>query len=393
MSVEVVERRQLYVPAQRRGLRFIAQDVLTSQFLHWDLPIRDAEITYVLSGSKSITGALSPEFPEIADLGLTPRNTWIHAEEDGQIRGSGILQPGSLEGDSLKIDCAGFASYPHLIPYRGEYSVIGEDTLNIVRHIYSHVQSFPSGDLNVTLDPLLSGVKLGTQKKDVEFETSSGSDVAFESGPYELNWWTSKNCGQEIDELAKQTPFDFLERDRWNDDKTEVLHHVQFGYPRVGGKKQNLTFTQDTNIVEVIPIAEDESLYCTEVHVLGAGEGRKRVQGSYVGSTSSRVRVPVVIEDSSYTTVARARAAAEAEYHRRQATTGVESIVIDARHENAQLGTFSEGDDILVQAKVPYLGRIALWHRITEYATSENNAKAVLKLRRSDTFAGGAPRQ
>lgn len=391
MTAVVVERDQLYRPAARRGLRFIAQDILTERWLHWDLPIQGAEMTFVLSGSKTITGTISPEIPGIAEVGLSPRNTWIHAEQDGQIQGSGILQPGSIEGSTLKVDAAGFTSYPHLVPYRGQYSQIGVDALDVVRHIWQHVQSHPAGNLGVTVDPLLCGVKLGTPKKDVEFQTGAGQDVAFQSGPYELNWWTDKKCGQEIDALAKSIPFEFLEHDYWNADKTAVLHNVALGYPRVGGKKPGLSFIQGDNVTDPVPVADDPELYCTEVTVLGAGEGSKRVQATYNGGATNRVRVPVVVEDGSITTVARARAAAEAEYHRRQATTGFDSITIDARHPHAKLGTFRNGDDILPRAKLPYLGKQALWHRITEYTVSHNGARAVLKLRRSDAFTPGAP--
>ena len=90
--------------------------------------------------------------------------------------------------------------------------------------------------------------------------------------PYELVWWNATNCGEEIDKLAGQTPFDYIERHAWNSDKTDVLHYFDMGYPRLGVQKPDLLFNEE-NILEVVPIQEDEDSYASAVLVVGAGEG------------------------------------------------------------------------------------------------------------------------
>jgi len=377
-----------YVPARHAGLRFIAQDILTGEFLHWNLPISQAERTHTLSGPGGITGVIEPEHLDLLDARLTPHGTWIHAEQDGQIRASGIVEPSALTGDALSVDCAGFTAYPGRVPYRGDYEAIGVDPLDVVRHIWAHVQSYPAGNIGVTLDATTSPVRIGTPPRDVSFETGGGEQVDFQAGPYTLNWWTATNCGQEIDQLARETPFDYLERPAWNAARTDVLHHLVLGYPRVGRKRTDLKFVQDENISDVVPVEEDPDRYASEVIVTGAGEGRDMIQGSAALPPDGRIRVPVVLEDSTITSRDRATAVARDELERRRATIGVKQIVVNTHHENAVLGSFAPGDDILVQAEVPYLGRIALWHRITGFTVPEDG-HAPVSLRRSETFNFG----
>jgi hypothetical protein len=389
-GLTIISRRRLYVPARRRGIRYIVQDILTKEFLEWDLPLSDVERTYTLSGPKGIRGKIDPEYPDLADLGVKSRGTWIHAESDGVIRGSGIVQPGSLEGDSLSIDCSGFTSYAHLIPFSGVYSGVQVDPLDVIRLLWDHIQSFPTSNMGVTVDPTTSPVRIGYPERDVNFETQAGEQVSFSAGPYKLNWWTDTKCGQEMDNLARECPVDYLEQDHWNADKTDILHNLALGYPRVGRQQSDLYFVLDENIIEQPKLREHPNLGASEVAVLGAGEGSAKVRGSYIGQPSGRLRVPITVEDADVTRVERANAFAEDEYLRRQEVIEIEQIKVDLNHENARLGTFNEGDDILVQSPFAYVGRLALWHRVMSYAVDDDKGVGVISLRRSETFRYGA---
>lgn len=387
-GLNIVRPVREYVPAARRGLRFIVQDILTHEFLEWDLPVSNVTIKFPLSGSKTITGQIDPEYPRVAELGMKSRGTWVHAEQEGRILASGILQPGSIEDETLSIDAAGFASYPHLVPYRSVYQGVQVDPMDIVRHIWGHVQSYPSGNLSVLVDPTVTDVRIGTPAENVNFETNTSENVAFTAGPYVLNWWTATNCGGEIDKLVKECPADYREVDYWNPGKTDVLHRLQLGYPRLGRKLTELAFTP-ANIMALVPLSEDPEMGVSEVIYTGAGEGSSMVQGSYIGQPDGRLRYPIVIQDTEITRTERARAFAEAEYLRRQATVGIGSLVIDGNHENAKLGTFEAGDDILVQCEVSYIGRIAMWHRIVSWEYDPESGFPTLELQRSDTFRYG----
>lgn len=393
LGLNIITRKQRYVPASRRGRRYIAQDILTGEFLEWDLPLLDDKIKYVLNGSKTISGRLDPAAPDLAQLfrkNIQPRKTWIHAEENDQILASGILQPGSMEGQSLSIDAAGFTSYFHLVPYRSIFEGVDQDPADLIRHIVAHVQSYGSGDLNVIVDPTTTPVRIGEPERDVDFTTGAGEQVTFSAGPYKLNWWTDTNCGDEVADLAKEAALDYVEHDYWNADRSAIIHRLELGYPRVGVYKPHLSFVEDQNIFGAVPLGADPAMGCTEVHYTGAGEGRDMVHGSYVGIPTGGLRVPIVIDDPTITRNERAKAFAHDEYLRRQAIFGVGRVTVNTHHENAKLGTFKVGDDILVRSRIPWRGSIDIRHRIEGYDLDQNG-QAVMELRPSSTYRYGAP--
>lgn len=435
----IYTRRQLYVPARHRGLRFIVQDIRTKEFLHWDLPVSSPSISYALNGAKTISGTLQPEHPDFASLNLRPRSVWIHAEQDGLIRGSGILQPSKVNDDSFSIDAAGFTSYLHGIGFQGTYSGIQIDPAVPAKLLWTHAQGFYNGNINVIVDDFSTPVRIGEEERDVSFQTGGdeivqvkygsvtedqweallalgltgnpadqtealyptraqldsvvggtpSNMVEFSAGPYKLNWWEETNSGSEWDSLAQETPFDFVEVDYWNEDKTDVLHRLKVGYPRIGRRRDDLRFIQGVN-TEVIPLTDNPDMGCTEVTFLGAGEGSSMIRGTFIGPDNGSIRHPVTREDSTITRNERARAYAEDEYMRMQATIGFDQIVVDAHHDYAKLGSWDVGDDIPVWGDISFHGRLSLWHRITNYDYDEETGLATLDLRRSDTYRYGS---
>jgi len=199
--------------------RYIAQRAITGEFLDMELPLNREELRWDLSGAGSLRGTVTPDVGGLrapdGRLLLEEWGTIIYAEADGQIRWGGIVVRSGFQGPTWTIEAAGFATYPHGIPYTGTYSKIGVDPADVVAHIWQHVQGYADGNLGVTVAGSKTPVRLGTEPKDVEFTTGSGETVAFESGPYELNWWETPDCGSEIDSLTKETPFDYVEEHSW----------------------------------------------------------------------------------------------------------------------------------------------------------------------------------
>lgn len=355
--------------------RVIAQDILSGEFRDWDLQLDDLRITYTLSGPSEISGTFAPEQPT---LNLQPRDawsTWLHVEQDGLIRASGILQPLALDGPALRVSCLGPTAYLYGLPYLGDYSARGVDPLDVVREVWRHVQSYPDGNLGVTLDDTTSPVRLATDP---------------EGDPYRLAWWDTKDCGQEIDNLARQTPFDYVEETRWNDDHTAVEHHVRLGYPRVGRRLDRVRFADGENILSSVPLIEGEDDYASAVVVVGAGEGRARVRGT-ASQRGTRLRRVAVVTDESVDDEGTARSLARDELLARQPFHAFQEITVDGSHPNAPLGSFSVGDDIPVTARAPWLGWVTAWHRITSYTWSPVSDTVTLSLRPSGAFRYGAP--
>ncbi|MBM0201924.1 hypothetical protein JNW90_01475 [Micromonospora sp. STR1s_5] len=145
--------------------RYIARRALTGEILDWDLPLHRDELTWGLSRSGSLRGAIDPDVGQLrtADgrLMLEEWGTELFAEANGQLRWGGLLVRSEFTGGRWELEAAGVGAYPFGIPYLGEYSRIGLDPLDAVRELWSHVQSFSNGDLGVVVDSTTSPVRMG----------------------------------------------------------------------------------------------------------------------------------------------------------------------------------------------------------------------------------------
>lgn len=360
--------------------RLIAQRILDRVFLDWDLPVSDVVITYTLSGPKLIRGRLAPELLDFLDLGLEPKATFIHIEQDGIIRGSAILQPGEISDDgSLTFLAEGISGYPHGQPFQGEYAQTDVDPLDIVRSVWTHLLASPRANLGLTIGDATSPKRVGTELD----ETTSTVR------PYTLFWWDDTDCGQEIDSLARDTPFDYVEHDVWNSDKTDVEHFILPAYPRTGTRRFDLAFVAGENILSVALLREEPDQYASEVIVRGAGEGKDSIRGFAANIIGHRIRQSVSVTDRTITTHEAANARAQEELRRRQAFLKIREITILDRHGNASLGDFSLGDDILVQVELYWFGEIQMWCRIISFDWTPAARTITLQLENSEVFDYG----
>jgi hypothetical protein len=347
--------------------RFIAQAIFGGEFLHWELPVTDPEVTWTLSGATRIRASFRPEIRELADVGLEPWGTWIHLEEDGVIRGSGILLPTSIAPDGvLDLEAEGPHGYAARVPYRDRMSEVGIEVGNIVRKLWAHIQGFPRGDLGVTVLGSTPITK-GTEARDVNFVTGEGEQVTFQAGPYTLDYWQNTMIGREIETLAKDTPFDFTEHSAWTSPARDAVKHwIQIHYPQAGQRRFDLRFAQGENIVAFAPVEEPDDAYADVVYVQGKGEGVDQIAGQASTSVGNRLRLPAVVTDKTIDSTQRANAVASEELAARLAAlVEIPEILVDARHPNAPLGSYSVGDEIAPLVSYPYVGLVAMWHRIT----------------------------
>lgn len=374
--------------------RYIVQNILTGEFLSWDLPLADVTITYELSGPTIISGSLRPEDPEIRDLlssGMEPWSCWIHVETDGLIRASGILMPYQVDDEVYSIEAAGPSSYLYGLPFLSEISAIAVDPADIVRAIWQHVQSYPDGNLGIQVYGE-TPVRIGEEEpeEDVEYDDETNPRP---EGPYKLSWWEAPDCGREVENLARETPFDFVERCAWLPDRSGVAHWIELYYPRAGTRRTDLRFATGENVIgNPIPAEETDDLYASQVVVFGKGEGRDVVRGYAGRRMRSRLRRVAVLQDSTIASRERATAIAGADIERRQGLMDVTDIEVDARHENALFGTYQVGDDIPIDVEIPWLGRLRQWERIISITYAPDQESVRLQLRRAEAFRyGGQP--
>lgn len=363
--------------------RYMAQRALTNEWLHWDVPLNEASITYQLSGPNQLTATIAPEDSSLlASDGRPLFDEWstiIYAEESGIIRYGGILVPSEFGPDgSWQVEFSGFSGYANGNTYSGDQSWDSVDPLVVVRHIWSHLQSKPDGNLGLVLDDTTSPIRIGkvVKKKNSKDKTEEVNE------PYVLGYWEEKDCGDEIDSLAGQTPFDYFEEHAWDGD--EVAHRLRLGYPRLGRRRTDLRFVQGENLQLSPSVTRSGDEFCNVVRAVGKGEGRKAKRQEYA-VRDGRLRRERVVVDSSISDDDRLKTLARREYMVNNPLPGVSEITV-FDHPNAKLGSFVPGDDILIQADLPWLKDFQLWCRITALTITPGSDAMQLSLARSDSF-------
>lgn len=411
--------------------RFYAQRVLTDEWLHRDLPLSDVTLTPVLSGPYKLTATIDPVYAELkaddGELVLSPWKTWVWVEASGQIRGGGLVTDADPTGQTLKLTVTGITGYPTgqpLLNTRGWGGTVegatgnGVDPLDVVRSLWAWMQDRHNADLGVTVDSTTSPYRLGEwhNARALDTDGSLGDDPkAVNSTPipidkvwdpkkdrppipatgksvywqYRLSWWDHHEVGRLIDEMARQTPFDYRETYRWADSSKEaVVKHIQLGYPRVGKRQSNLRFAEGENITQVLPVHRSGDEYANHITAYGAGEGSKMLQATAT-ITDGRVRRARTVERPDITSKAALQSVADDELRRWNSLEDIRGFTV-ADHPNARIGSFDVGDDVLVQGFTGWV-ESRLWVRITSMALSPDAGTVAVTCSRSDRFRYGGP--
>lgn len=344
----------------------------TETMLDTEAPLSGVKITRTLSGPDALTCTVTPEVTRLIALGGDPMtaawSTAVYAEASGRIRAGALAVTPKVKGAALQLECVGFAGYPKGQPYDGDRHVIGADPLDEVRHIWSYLQGLRRGDLAMTVDDTTSSVRIGTKK------TKDDAD----SGPYRLNYWTTHDLGGEIDNLAKDTPFDYREEHAWEPNGEQVEHFLRLGYPTLGRRRHDLRLVLGENIAVVPDEDYDGDKYASDVLVLGAGEGRNMVRGTAARSGETRLRRVAVVSDDSIQTRKSADRRAAREVAARIAAGDVTQLQL-RDHPHARVGSFDPGDELRFQADVAWGGGMDLWVRVLS-TTVEPEAGDVMTL-------------
>ncbi len=238
--------------------KFIAQRVATQQFLDLEVPFTlGSNPRRDLSGPGGMNGTIAPEYARLVGPDGEPIiqewSTALYAEVDGRIRWGGLVSGSSFSGGTHNIECVGFAAYPQGIPYLGRRQEWGKevqppdpfagkdrnndgfvddtdpprsqrmpppppvtytapvDAFDVVRLLWNEVQRHPYGDIGMQVDKHLSGQLLGVPRDTTDVD---GKPVK-EADPYNLLWWEFPDCGGEIDNIAGQVRFDYIEDHDW----------------------------------------------------------------------------------------------------------------------------------------------------------------------------------
>lgn len=363
------------------AVRLTGGDCPNDEFLDLNLPLTDVSITNALSGPGGLEATITPEVARlIAHDGpiFKPWQTAIFAEENGSIRGGGILQsPLTREGPSLRLSCAGYTAYPKDMPFTDPDGYIGinVDPIDVVRVIWDHLQSQPGGDLHLQLDrETMAGFQIGGELLVATFDPLDDPDhgpTSFEVGPVLLRIYETFDLGGEIDKYAEQTPFDFIERHWWSGD--EIKHRLDFGYPRIGRRRTDLRFVYGENIFVAPSIESDE--YATDVLAFGAGEGRTKLRSLETKRSKYQLRRVAVVTNENAKSQRDVNALAKAELAWRTGKDDVTSLTM-RDHHHAPIGALELGDEILIQGKTGWKD-LNMWVRVTSITISPDDAESI----------------
>lgn len=345
--------------------RYLAQQFSAEgpgELFQLNAPLNGLKIGERLSAPPDATATISTATRELAGPTGEPLfRKWgaaVYAEASGQIQGGWLLRDNTWNGDSWDLDLVGFSGYPQGMPYNGDENFIQVDPLNIYRHIWDHLQDQPGGNLVVQLDDTTSPVRVGTEGED---------EAAGEKGPRKLNWWSTHDLGAEIDTLAKETPFDWIESHRWaNDGDNEIDHLIRTGYPKIGVRRHDLNgLVYGVNVLTPPPVTEGE--YADSVISLGSGEGRDQIRG-YAGHTRDRIRRVRVVTDTSMQNASLADSLARDTLAASQGKLLVQTIRVQ-RHRSLDPMAIGLGDEVFYAAKTPWI-KIGQWVRVVSRSYS-----------------------
>jgi hypothetical protein len=410
--------------------------------------ITSPSVTWVLGGPDTYTCTIAPPRPDLLDATGNPIGlewqTACYLEQAGQIRFGGILTSSQFAGPQWTMGFTGFLGYPAGMVYEGaNYTQSGVDSLDVVRYLWAWLQGQPGSNLGVNVDRLKSGVLLGVQPSAGSQGTTSlasavgsgarsvtvvdptsfavgglividGSNIqhtitkiskavlsitpALVNGRakgttvynlgkparYSLRWWNSTDIGQEIGNIAAETPFDQYETHAWGDaNKQTVVHRVGFGVPRIGTRRTDLRFAEGENITEPVQVTRDGTGYASDVIGLGAGQGSAQIRAQ-AAQLDGRLRRMFVYTDQTVFTASRMQARTQRVLAARRQTDTPATVVI-RDHPNARFGSFGPGDDILIQQATGWR-QSATWARITQMQQDPTTQAMTLTCARSDSF-------
>jgi hypothetical protein len=201
--------------------------------------------------------------------------------------------------------------------------------------------------------------------------------------PIELDWWNSTDIGQEISQLQGEQVFDLFEKHTWNDSRTDVIHKLNFGVPRIGVRHSDLRFAEGENIIQTAEASADGSAFANHVLALGAGQGQKMLRQS-AGTGNGQLRRVAIYSNSTIRRTDRLATTAQKILRSRINIDAVTSVVL-INHPNARFGSFGVGDDIPVIMNTGWR-KGTVWSRIVSMTQDPTTDQMTLQLARSDSF-------
>ncbi|MER6086841.1 hypothetical protein [Streptomyces bluensis] len=350
--------------------RYIIARAATGEVLHWNLPLTEVEFGPEKSGPGSFSATLTPTYARaMSDMLDDAGDAVILVERNSTLLWGGLLWRAEPQGSKLPVEASGFTSYLHRrfdlhgnLGGRGPY--IEADPYQVIRDVWAYAQEQPDGDLQVIVDDTKSNAKTGTAKD-----------------PYTTSKSDPRNLGEIVDEMADiDDGLEWTETVTWRGSHAE--RRIVLGAPRLGRRREDLTFTTGANIVGDPQIIKDADTYAQWVIGLGAGEGKKR-KVVVDGARNGRLRLEHKLETSEKDETKLRQRTRRERLARQILPTLTELDVTD--HPAAPMEALRVGDDVRIRLHEPHTTYDG-WNRLLGWTVrpgeGETPERVTLKLER-----------
>lgn len=381
--------------------RYVIEEARTGRIITYDLPVANAKLMRKLSGSSIIEFDVDYRDPRMIDpetgkpIQFKPWGHWCHVEYDyrgeRRIWCSGLLRPSEVDPQSglLHAEFEGFSGYPSGIPWLQNWNPIAVDPFEVVDKIWKHLQSYENGNLGVTCYSLGEG---GSKVIPPVSNTQMLPGFSFDGNKFVMDFFSIfiravdfVDCGDYINKLARDIPFDFFEESNWNEDRTQVKRWLRLGYPEGGVLQEDLTFRLNENVFQAKSKIEAEIEWTSDIIVRGWFPGK--VYSSQIQNADpKRFRRTILEEDAQVNSNERALAWSHRQLARRQFPNYWESIIVNMYHPNAPFGSYDVGDIIRVQGLMPWVGNVDQAHKIIGISIDQASNTCELTLKAEGAF-------
>lgn len=355
----------------------------TETGLHPELPATSCPITDALSAPGDMTVTFEPESVDPALF--VAWSTAIYAERDGVILGAGIVSGVNADGPKLEVACSGWADYITGMPWvDSPQSFVKTDPGRILAKVWAAAQAKPFGDIALEVPTVDTGRTVGTP---ATYTTKKGKKVVKDKAqPFVLAQYETADLGATMTTLLGEGALEYIERHRW--DGSTIQHALVLASPRVGRRRADVRLVIGENVQVVPSVADSE--YASEVLILGAGEGSKKIMARAINAKPGRLRRVFV---GNYSTVTRAAQAdtLAAQLLRLLAGTAddLEQIVV-VDSPAAPVASLTPGDEVLLSGPAGFAGNVSVWLRILSRTWDPIGApdQVTLDVARADKVGG-----
>lgn len=365
--------------------RFIVEEARTGTILSRDLVVKKPKVLRVLNGACHIEFDIDYHDTSTAGIFFKPWGHWIHVEKmiygERKIWASGIVQPSQVDKKTgvTHLVAEGFAGYPKKMPWLENWNPLACDVFEVIHKIWNHLQSYPNGNLGVTVSPATSGIEMLP-------------GYAFDGNILNLDFFAEfiratdkEDCGDHIDKLARDVPFDYIEFSSWNSDRTAIDRQIYLGYPWVGVDQKWLVFAINENVMEAVPHIETQIDWVSDITIDGWFPGTE-YSATLTNADPKRFRRSISQDDARVNSNERAAAWSKRKLTRRQTPSFWDSIIVDMGHPNAPFGSYDVGDRIYVRGYMPWVGMVNQQHKILAIAVDEEKGACELTLKAEGAF-------